>query len=919
MRFARVLIKKCFRDIWRNIKQFISIIFIVAISCTLYIGLEANAQGFENRVNQVFEKGNLSDLWVTINPNFENTSKMDDDLKFIEATAGENSKIEKRLFIPSSILNYSVNALISDSFPTVNKPCAASTINYNDNNFFFVDKTIITKYENLTNKNFILGDSLPVSFQSGIFKGLATTVIQNDQTIKSILDTIIFNINLSSTIKDSLIKILHDNIDTIQSELEKILNTYFKNDLVTFNIKVNGIMEHPENVENGEFSTSNYLISSRLVLNSFINDFAKEFNALNLAKLFQNIKNQYPDNVLTNTVCDIILKLLEDPKNQAAIDLILDLTVNDATFAINHKDNEEVEKFLEHLYNQVLICVDSNLNQQEISEKISAYFKAKNDGSLIAVLNRSTNASIAGIINDITQANQLTIAFPVIFFIVALLIVLTTIAQLILREKTQIGTMKALGVKNWQIVFYYSLLMSVVAIIGTILGCILGPAIIPLILNIKYTILYTIPPITYTFPWIVSLIVFAIIIILVSSLTYLLIRKELKCSTAESMRASTPNLKLKNGKNAIKNTSLMMTFRNIRVHLAKSIMAIIGVMGCTALLICGMGIDDTINYGKNLEIQKFSGSDLTIGLNGGVDVGKAKEEIENIEGVNYAEEYTISQATVTSNNVSINTAIYYVSINSKFFGYDDEFTNGHWEIDKVAITEQKAQKLGVKEGDTISFAVNGIQRKFVIDKIYYAFSSNGVFIYREAAPEFNKIPTNVWVDLKNDYDPLLVKDEILSKCKSVYSCMSYQENMDRINGYMTSISQMTNTIKIFAILLAVVVLINLAILNFNERRRDIATLRVLGFSRFEISSSLVYEVMILTLVGALLGIGLGMPMEMLVLGINQVELIDWKYIIYPITYVVSLLISIITTLIANLIISSRVNKISMSESLKSVE
>ena len=117
MRFARVLIKKCFRDIWRNIKQFISIIFIVAISCTLYIGLEANAKGFENRVNQVFEKGNLSDLWVTINPNFENTSEMDDDLKFIEATAGENSKIEKRLFIPSSILNYSVNALISDLFP----------------------------------------------------------------------------------------------------------------------------------------------------------------------------------------------------------------------------------------------------------------------------------------------------------------------------------------------------------------------------------------------------------------------------------------------------------------------------------------------------------------------------------------------------------------------------------------------------------------------------------------------------------------------------------------------------------------------------------------------------------------------------------------------------------------------------------
>ena len=136
---------------------------------------------------------------------------------------------------------------------------------------------------------------------------------------------------------------------------------------------------------------------------------------------------------------------------------------------------------------------------------------------------------------------------------------------------------------------------------------------------------------------------------------------------------------------------------------------------------------------------------------------------------------------------------------------------------------------------------------------------------------------------------------------------------------MSIVGQMTLTIKIFAILLAVVVLINLAILNFNERKRDIATLRVLGFSRFEIASSLIYEVMILTVIGSLLGMVIGLPLEMLTLGINQVELIDWKYVIFPITYLISFLISVVTALVANLIISTRVNKISMSESLKSIE
>ena len=149
--------------------------------------------------------------------------------------------------------------------------------------------------------------------------------------------------------------------------------------------------------------------------------------------------------------------------------------------------------------------------------------------------------------------------------------------------------------------------------------------------------------------------------------------------------------------------------------------------------------------------------------------------------------------------------------------------------------------------------------------------------------------------------------------------MTYDENIKKIDGYMSSVGQMTLTIKIFAVLLAVVVLINLAILNFNERKRDIATLRVLGFSRFEIASSLIYEVMILTVVGSLLGMAIGLPLEMLTLGVNQVELIDWKYVIFPLTYLFSFLISFGTALVANLIISTRVNKISMSESLKSIE
>jgi len=114
-------------------------------------------------------------------------------------------------------------------------------------------------------------------------------------------------------------------------------------------------------------------------------------------------------------------------------------------------------------------------------------------------------------------------------------------------------------------------------------------------------------------------------------------------------------------------------------------------------------------------------------------------------------------------------------------------------------------------------------------------------------------------------------------------------------------------------------LINISILNFNERKREIATLRVLGFSRKEIASSIVIETMLLTTIGAAIGLFFGLPMEMLVLGINQVELIYRKYVIFVISYTMAFMISFVTASLVNIFVSLRINKVKMAESLKSVE
>ena len=211
-----------------------------------------------------------------------------------------------------------------------------------------------------------------------------------------------------------------------------------------------------------------------------------------------------------------------------------------------------------------------------------------------------------------------------------------------------------------------------------------------------------------------------------------------------------------------------------------------------------------------------------------------------------------------------------------------------------------------------------------VDKIFYTFANNSLFVYQETLPELSKTSLNAWVNLKTDSKGNAIRDkeEIrkdLLALDGVSSLVSREDNAKRISSYMTSIKSMTNTIKFFAILLAVVVLINLAILNFEERSRDIATLRVLGFSRFEISRSLVYDVMILTIIGALLGLLLGYPLEYLVLSTNITPLISWIYIIYWYSFVIGFLLSVVTAFVVNIIISNRVNKVLMAESLKSVE
>ena len=204
MRLFKTLSKKLFRDIWKNFRQFISIIFIIGISVTLYVGLDANAQSFENRVNEVYRIGNVADEWITISPDFVNQDEMKEDLDFIkkEANVEEGGEVETRFYLPVSLGSTSSNALIMDEIPNINRPYNLDVIYYDSNSFFFVDQALIRRYEENNDVTFSLGDTLPLNIDSSFIKQAISSIVNDPESLNALIKKILDNTNLNENVEN---------------------------------------------------------------------------------------------------------------------------------------------------------------------------------------------------------------------------------------------------------------------------------------------------------------------------------------------------------------------------------------------------------------------------------------------------------------------------------------------------------------------------------------------------------------------------------------------------------------------------------------------------------------------------------------------------------------------------------------------
>lgn len=586
-------------------------------------------------------------------------------------------------------------------------------------------------------------------------------------------------------------------------------------------------------------------------------------------------------------------------------------------------------------------------NKKEFNEKIADAESKLNDArAKIAeienpkwyVLDRNGNAGYSSFIQDTDSIANIGKVFPVIFFIVAALISLTSMTRMVEEQRTQIGTLKALGYNKLQITSKYVLYASLACIIGSILGMSVGFVLLPKIVWKMYSMMYQIGDIQTSFNFEIGSLGFILIVISILGATIYAVIKELIQTPATLMRPKSPKM----GKRVFLEKvtfiwkrlsfSRKVTVRNIFIYKKRFLMTIIGIMGCTALIVTGFGIRDSIRAIMPDQYEKVFNYDLQINLKADLDKKQKQDFINSltnddkieklsetymssISAINENVEENV-QIIVPNNNTDFNTLINLTDVKSK--------NNLSLPEDGVLLTDKAAQLLGVEAGDTITLKdtdenetnvkVTNVVENYVY---HYIYMSKSMYenLYSKSF-DSNVILTKDF-NLDNETEDNFVKD--LMNMPEVASVTRISTAMNMMNDTMKSLNYVVVILIVSAGLLAFVVLYNLSNVNISERIRELATIKVLGFYDKEVYLYITRETIILTAIGLVLGLVAGYFLDFFILETCEINMLRFRKFVAPLSFVFAALITILFTIIVNIVTYFALKKINMIESLKSVE
>lgn len=550
----------------------------------------------------------------------------------------------------------------------------------------------------------------------------------------------------------------------------------------------------------------------------------------------------------------------------------------------------------------------------------------------MVLLDRSSNVGYMCYDNDTNIVEGVAKVFPIFFFLIAALVCSTTMTRMVDDERGQIGTFRALGYSNNAIIIKYLIYSGSSAIIGCIAGFFGGTWLFPYTISQAYHMLYDFgAKLEYYFS--PGLLVICIVVSLLCSMgtTYLACANELRCMPAELVRPKAP---VAGKRILLERISFLwrrmkflhkITARNVFRFKKRMLMMIIGIAGCTALVLTGLGIKDSVSNLPEFQYGKIDVHDVEMTFSIPVE----DETIDNIE-------------TIVGDNLKGMCAIYRTALS---YHTDDAIKNvnliaanendvdgfirfsyigkGAYPSEGETLISDKLAKIGkLSVGDeivlfdadnhTVTLKISGIFKNYVW---HYAYVTPETY---EKCFHQDYVPNTVYMNVTDDASAYETGAD-LQRMNGVMNVLVVPEMKERVDNMMSMLDAVVGLVIASAAALAFIVLINLSNINITERVREIATIKVLGFYPRETGSYVFRENLVLTLIGIAVGIPLGVLLHSFVMAQINVDMVAFAVKIKAISFIFSFLIVLGFLIIVDTVMRRKIEAINMAESLKSIE
>lgn len=900
--------KAVFKDFIRNIKgslgRFFAIMAIVAIGVAFFAGVTASSGDMKHSSDSYYDEYNMNDIRILSSIGF--TSQ---DIEAVSKVSGVKAVYKTNT--QDVLVDYDgrENVAHISGIPVGKASDDDSYINQlriKEGRLPQNDKECVVKYED-TRKSMQVGDV--ISFKSGTEDDINDTFKDTEYTVVGIVYTPCY---VSYDLGSSGIGNGHINYCIYVGDDE------FKNNYYT---ECYAVIDGAKDMDtySDEYK-------------KLIDKCADDIKAISKERL--DIRKQTVIDEYTRAKADKKEELLETIKKNVEDSI----TEQYQAYYPGMDVSSMIAPYVKTAYEKAVAQFDFNAVNAEYDKKMNETL-ADSDSWEWYVLTRESSYSFRDYESSANRMKAIATVFPLFFIIVAGLVCLTTMTRMVEEERGLIGTYKALGYGKATIALKYVIYAFLASLTGAVIGCAAGLRLFPYIIYESWNIIYQMPAIKYASHTILSVVAVASLILVTLIATLYSCYNELSEVPSALMRPKAP----KNGKKILLEHTFIwkhlsftkkVTMRNIFLYKKRFFMTVIGIAGCGALITAGFGIKDSvqsiidnqygqiIHYDNILVFNKNADSDAKNNLSDKI----SSDEYYKSSLMDYA--YT-AEVKIPGSADDYSTEITVVNDTSAYMDYVTFRTRRSKktiELDDsgVIISEKLAKDLNVKEGDNVLIHDEDNKQATVkVSGVMEMYINNYIFMTSEYYSQvFGYTPDNnrILGILTSDGDDIqsVIGDRYLTD-NNVKSLTFVKANITRFENMIQSLDLVTWVLIISAGMLAFVVLYNLTNVNISERIREIATIKVLGFYDREVGEYVYRENIILTLIGGVFGLLLGMALHAYIMTTIELDGVMFGTKINISSFLISYGITILFSLLINIFMYPSLKKIPMVESLKSVE